>query len=258
MFYPWLKCRYDPWNKKLAGPDLCRCRVAGRQPVRFSTLHPVIRDAGPHEGPPADTNAARWHSIKVTPRAGLPKVHFYDKLNPVWWAENSDEPVPPKWYKPEDRHRVMKWHFRNPFHNFGNYVIGVADKEFVRSGKYVDRNSRPPGGWNLRWPGANWFCFRSFPAGGAVLTSTSAGANAAILESSSMFPILPATPPIRPANPNRKLRHPSLHFGVTGRCELWLNTARENRWHRSRLSRSCLWLRIAREFPRRDNLLSLD
>jgi hypothetical protein len=31
---------------------------------------------------------------------------------------------------------VLKWHYRNPFHNFDNYVIGVADQEFVRSGKY--------------------------------------------------------------------------------------------------------------------------
>ena len=90
----------------------------------------------PMKRPPVDTNAARWHSITVTPRAELPKIHFYDKLNPVWWVKNSDEPVPPEWYKPDDRHRVMKWHFRNPFHNFGNYVIGVADKKFVRSGKY--------------------------------------------------------------------------------------------------------------------------
>jgi hypothetical protein len=99
--------------------------------------------------PPADMNAARWHSIEVTPRAELPKIHFYDKLNPVWWAENSDEPVPPNWYKPDDKHRVMKWHFRNPFHNFGNYVIGVADKKFVRSGKYLEGNSRPRGGWDF-------------------------------------------------------------------------------------------------------------
>ncbi len=99
--------------------------------------------------PPADPNSPRWHSIKVTPRAGLPKIHYYNKLNPVWWVENSDEPVPPKWYKPDDRRRVMKWHFRNPFHNFGNYVIGVADKEFVRSGKYPERNSRPRGGWDF-------------------------------------------------------------------------------------------------------------
>jgi len=103
----------------------------------------------PMKRPPADTNTARWHSIKVMPRADLPKIHFYDKFNPVWWVENSDEPIPPAWYKPDDRHRVMKWHFRNPFHNLGNYVIGVADKKFVRTGKYPERNSSPKSGWDF-------------------------------------------------------------------------------------------------------------
>ena len=79
----------------------------------------------------------------------MPKIHFYDKLNPVWWVENSDDPVPPEWYKPDDRHRTMKWHFRNPFHNFSFYVIGVADKEFVRSSKYPGKNSKPSGGWDF-------------------------------------------------------------------------------------------------------------
>ncbi|MGO8740963.1 MAG: hypothetical protein ACLQUR_01025 [Limisphaerales bacterium] len=79
----------------------------------------------------------------------MPKIHTYNKLNPAWWFKNSDEPVPPKWYQPDDRHRVLKWHCRNPFHNFDNYIIGVADKDFVRSGKYPERNSSPHGGWDF-------------------------------------------------------------------------------------------------------------
>jgi hypothetical protein len=121
---------------------------AGNQSA-FARPEPAAWQPRPMKRPPADPNSPRWHSIKVTPRAGLPKIHFYDKFNPVWWVENSDEPVPPKWYKPDDKHRVMKWRFRNPCHNFGNYVIGVADKEFVRSGKYPERNSRPRGGWDF-------------------------------------------------------------------------------------------------------------
>jgi hypothetical protein len=27
----------------------------------------------------------RWHSVRVTLRPGLPKIHTYNKLNPVWW-----------------------------------------------------------------------------------------------------------------------------------------------------------------------------
>jgi hypothetical protein len=115
----------------------------------FARPEPAAWQPRPMNRPPAGTNSAQWHSVRVTPRAELPEIHFYDKLNPVWWVENSDEPVPPKWYKPDDKHRVMKWHFRNPFHNFDNYVIGVADQEFVRSGKYPERNSSPHGGWDF-------------------------------------------------------------------------------------------------------------
>jgi hypothetical protein len=98
---------------------------------------------------PLDPNAPRWHTIKVTPRPDLPKIHFYDKLNPVWWFGNADEPVAPTWYLPDDPHRETKWNFRNPFHNFNFYVIGVADKTFYRSGRYPKRNSNPNGGWNF-------------------------------------------------------------------------------------------------------------
>ena len=99
--------------------------------------------------PVADTNSPAWHSIKVTPGSRLPQIHFYNKLNPVWWLENADDPVPPAWYLPKDKHRALKWRFRNPFHNFDFYVIGVADKKFTRSGHYPERNSDPHGGWDF-------------------------------------------------------------------------------------------------------------
>lgn len=99
--------------------------------------------------PPPDTNSVPWHTIIVTPKPGLPEIHFYNKLNPVWWLQNADEPEPPDWYLPDDQCRVMKWRFRNPFHNFNHYVIGVADKNFYRSGRYPERNSDPNGGWNF-------------------------------------------------------------------------------------------------------------
>lgn len=98
---------------------------------------------------PANANAVRWHTIRVSPKPDGPKIHFYDKLNPLWWLQNADDPTPPAWYRPDDHHRVLKWHFRNPFHNFDHYVIGIADKEFYRSGRYPERNSDPNGGWNF-------------------------------------------------------------------------------------------------------------
>lgn len=98
---------------------------------------------------PTDTNAVHWHTIVVKPKTELPEIHFYDKLNPVWWFGNADDPIPPDWYKPEDKHRETKWYFRNPLHNFNFYVIGVADKKFHRSGHYPERNSDPNGGWDF-------------------------------------------------------------------------------------------------------------
>ena len=101
---------------------------------------------------PAPTNSipqAHWHTVTVTPAPGTPPIPFYNKLNPVWWLENADDPVPPKWYLPTDPHRAFKWSFRNPLHNFDHYVIGVADKTFSRSGRYPERNSDPHGGWDF-------------------------------------------------------------------------------------------------------------
>ena len=111
----------------------------------------MIADAGTNSVAVTDAAAldGQWHSVNVAPKAGLPKIYFYDKLNPVWWLENSDEPAPPAWYLPAGRHRFTKWRFRNPFHNFDFYVIGVADKPFVRSGCYPERNSNPHGGWDF-------------------------------------------------------------------------------------------------------------
>jgi hypothetical protein len=103
----------------------------------------------PMKRPPPNPNAAHWHSLIITPKPGLPEIHFYDKFNPVWWLQNADDPIPPAWYKPDDKHRATKWRFRNPFHNFSFYVIGVADKEIVRSGRYPERNSDPNGGWDF-------------------------------------------------------------------------------------------------------------
>jgi hypothetical protein len=98
---------------------------------------------------PLETNSAIWHTVEVSPKPQLPKIHFYDKLNPLWWLENADDPTPPNWYLPADKDRMLKWRLRNPFHNFDFYVIGVADRHFVRSGRWPERNSNPGGGWDF-------------------------------------------------------------------------------------------------------------
>ena len=111
----------------------------------------LVADAGTNSVAATNVPAldGHWHSLNVVPKPGLPEIDFYNKLNPVWWMENADDPVPPAWYRPTDRHRAAKWRFRNPFHNFDFYVIGVADRQFVRSGRYPERNSNPLGGWDF-------------------------------------------------------------------------------------------------------------
>jgi hypothetical protein len=97
---------------------------------------------------------AHWHTITVKPGAKAAEIHFYDKLNPVWWWKNIDDPTPPDWYRPGEKHRELKWSFRNPMHNFDFYVIGVADKKVKRSGRFPDKMSNPRGGWDFeatRW-----------------------------------------------------------------------------------------------------------
>ena len=122
----------------------------------FADITPALAQRNAHEIKPApmrrpspDTNSVHWHSIRVTPKLDLPEIHFYDKLNPVWWLQNADDPVQPAWYRRDDPHRALKWRFRNPLHNFNFYVIGVADKKFIRSGHYPERNSNPHGGWDF-------------------------------------------------------------------------------------------------------------
>ena len=93
-----------------------------------------------------DPNLPVWHDVHITPSAGL-KIRWSAKLNPVWWLQNADDPAPPDWYLPGEKHRVLKWSFRNPLHNFNFYVIGVADKPIVRSARWPEKNFNPNGGW---------------------------------------------------------------------------------------------------------------
>jgi hypothetical protein len=99
----------------------------------------------------ASTNApARWHSIVVKPDTNIvARIHFYDKLNPIWWCRNLGEPIAPAWYRPGEKHRNLKYHLRNPGDNFCSYVIGIEDKQFIRSGHYPEYTSNPHGGLNF-------------------------------------------------------------------------------------------------------------
>src|SRR5437588_1171288 len=75
------------------------------------------------------------NSINQTNSSSVNRAHYFkfkQKINPVWWFGNADEPVAPAWYRPGKHNRNLAWHLRNPFHNFDGYVIGVSDKSFTR------------------------------------------------------------------------------------------------------------------------------
>ena len=77
-----------------------------------------------------------------------PPIRATQKWNPLWWFGNADDPQPPGWYRRGDPHRESRWRMRNPLHNFTYYVIGVADKNVTRTGKFPAHVFAPGGGWN--------------------------------------------------------------------------------------------------------------
>lgn len=102
----------------------------------------------------ASTKEPPWHAITLEPKPNMPKVYWYNRVNPIWWFGNINTPNAPDWYEPSNSLREVMWHFRNPFSNFANYVIGVSDKKTTRYGRYPDRMANPNGGCNFavtRW-----------------------------------------------------------------------------------------------------------
>ena len=95
------------------------------------------------------TNGQPWQTVLVQPRPDLPRIAWYDKLNPVWWFGNIDDPEPPEWYRRGEPRRRLKWYLRHPHHNFDNYVMGISDRISVRTGRYPRNVLNPRGGWNV-------------------------------------------------------------------------------------------------------------
>lgn len=75
------------------------------------------------------------------------------KLNPLWWIKNEDDPIVPVWFK-----SPVSWisnqsywmYLRNPLHNFTNYVIGIRDiSKKKRYGIKPEDVFNSEGGFNL-------------------------------------------------------------------------------------------------------------
>ena len=84
---------------------------------------------------------------------------WYQKLNPLWWLGNCDQPLPDPptlWKDKPEWLRKLLWFVRNPGHNFTFYVIGVRDKDFKVIGDYPDKVFNPEGGWKLHIVEYNW------------------------------------------------------------------------------------------------------
>ncbi|MEO7297049.1 MAG: hypothetical protein ABI042_00580 [Verrucomicrobiota bacterium] len=109
--------------------------------------------SAPHKS--GETNSAPRKVVKNIPRHHPTPLQ---KFNPLFWIGNVDDPVPPEWYRPENRARNMLWGFRNPMHNFFFYVVGIADKEFEVVGRFPGKVSGPEGGWN--WTVCKYKCLR--------------------------------------------------------------------------------------------------
>ncbi len=91
-----------------------------------------------------------YYGTPKTPELDSGRVLGIPKANPKWWIENSDEPLPWWWkYGEPTEERKRTWLMRNPFHNFTNYVIGVADRHTHRIGINADSIWNDKGPINL-------------------------------------------------------------------------------------------------------------
>src|SRR6266542_2704050 len=104
---------------------------------------PLAGCAGPSKAGLTGSQVANLHT-----NLPLHRPTTAQKCNPCFWFGNVDDPFPPDDYQPEDPHRIGKWRWRNLCHNFTFYVMGIADKEFVRTGRFPDVVFNPHEGWN--------------------------------------------------------------------------------------------------------------
>lgn len=75
---------------------------------------------------PADQTAATV--------AGRVRQPWSKKINPLWWFQNDEDPLPPDWYLPGNAFRLPLWYARNPLQNFSKYVVGVYDRNYTVTG----------------------------------------------------------------------------------------------------------------------------
>ena len=152
-------CAVKPANKSAIG------RAHGAlQPATTPQTQGVTTPQNPVEDRAALADNPRLLLHKASPPA---PDRVFKKWSPIWWWGNIDSTKPPAWYRPQDPGRKWKWYSRNPLHNFMFYVIGIADKDFTRVGRYAKEVFSPEAsGWNwaviqyqwLRLPFISYHC----------------------------------------------------------------------------------------------------
>lgn len=89
-------------------------------------------------------------------------ISWTDKINPLWWFGNRDDPVTPDWHMPGWPYwwRQFVWLFvRNPLHNFTAYVIGVQDREYTfhaSKPNTINHTFSDGGGWLFGYCAVDW------------------------------------------------------------------------------------------------------
>jgi len=117
------------------------------RPQKYPQMPPK-KDRAAYQAAQAEMDR-RWHGIWVPANTNV-SLTTWDKLNPLSLAiGNADDPQPPADFMRDQCPflRKMAWWGRNPLHNLFFYGIGVADKDFVRFGKYPESVGNPNGGW---------------------------------------------------------------------------------------------------------------
>lgn len=90
------------------------------------------------------------------------------KWNPLWWVQNSREPLPPPDYRPTSRWRNLGWFLRNNFNNFKMFVAGIADKDHWVCGLEPGAPYKP--GWNFLLSGVHVYWRPWVSHGGRCIT----------------------------------------------------------------------------------------
>jgi hypothetical protein len=113
---------------------------------RMTVPERVVKNSNGFSSCAEGATLAASRCVYYVPR---PRRHHstLQKCNPAWWIGNADDPVPSDSYRPGRKFRQLTWALRNPCHNFTFYVIGLADKPFVRRGPHPTTVSSPEGGW---------------------------------------------------------------------------------------------------------------